>query len=155
MDNDNELHWRAQATPLRQMSALAPLLIGTAAACTLMLAVLALFSLGESTNAGILFSLKLSALVLGVAWAIVLAVGALACVARGRLELEYCLHGRTLSMLERGRHTRTCDMLLDDVMRVRRVRGGLRLRGRAMTAVVYCTDDVRRSLERVLNVRGA
>jgi hypothetical protein len=154
MGND-ELRWRAQATPLRQMRALAPLLIGTAAACALMLAVLALFSLGESTSAGILFSLKLSALTLGGAWAMVLAGGAIACALRGRLELEYCLSGRTLSMVERGRRTHACDLPLDDVVHARRVRGGLRLRSGSTSALVYCEGDVRESLERALHVRQA
>lgn len=137
---EGKCRWQVQASPARQLRALLPLLIGTAGACALVLAVLVLFSLGETTHAGLWFSLKLSALLLGAGWTLILLIGGAALALRGPLTLTYELDAEALRLEERTRrgHRRSWELRLAAVERVRRRRYGLALAGRNARMTVFC-----------------
>jgi hypothetical protein len=142
--------WMAEASPVRQLRALGPIMLGAAAACGLTLAVLLLFSLGESSYAGMWFALKFGAILLACVWAVLLAGGAVLCAHRGKLALEYTLEDGRLLLTEHGRLTRTRAIPLAAVKRVRRVNGGLLLTTADMRMRVFCNPDIRTRIEHVV-----
>lgn len=152
-DHEEGLSWQAQASPARQLRELTPVLVGAAGACALVLMVLLLFSLGESSRAGMWFSLKLTALMLGAIWALMLLGGGVRFALRGPLTLTYTLSGETLALEERTRRgrRRTGTLRLADVRRVRRRRDGLTLADTRMSMAVFCDAAQAARIEHALH----
>ena len=149
------LSWTAQAGFARQMRALTPIAKGVLAACTLALIVLMPFGLMENTMGGKVFPLWLCALLLAMAWGALAAGGAIACLMRGRIQLEYSLGTHTIRLTERGRRVKSKELPLKDVDKLRRTRDGMRLRCGDKRAMIFCDETICTRIEKAVYAERA
>ena len=122
-----KLNWTAQAGFARQMCALAPIAKGVLAACALALIVLTPFGLMENTM-----------LLLALSWGVLAVGGAIACLRRGKVELEYSLDAHTIRLTERGRQVKSEELPLKDVNQLKRIGDGMKLKCGRKQARIFC-----------------
>ena len=133
-----KMNWTAQAGFARQMRALAPIAKGVLAACALALIVLTPFGLMENTMGGKLFPLWFSALLLALSWGVLAVGGAIACLRRGKVELEYSLDAHTIRLTERGRQVKSEELPLKDVNQLKRIGDGMKLKCGRKQVRIFC-----------------
>ena len=69
----------------------------------------------------------------------VLAVGgAIACLRRGKVELEYSLDAHTIRLTERGRQVKSEELPLKDVNQLKRICDGMKLKCGRKQARIFC-----------------
>lgn len=69
----------------------------------------------------------------------VLAVGgAIACLKRGKVELEYSLDAHTIRLTERGRQVKSEELPLKDVNQLKRIGDGMKLKCGRKQARIFC-----------------
>ena len=106
-----KLNWTAQAGFARQMRALAPLAKGVLAAC---------------------------ALALTLSWGVLAVGGAIACLRRGKVEIEYSLDAHAIRLTERGRQMKSEELPLKDVNQLKRIGDGMKLKCGRKQARIFC-----------------
>lgn len=146
-EHTDELRWSIGAGAARQLRADLPLAAGVLGACAAGWLVLALFSMGEMNDAALVFATRLMLVVAAVCELALFAMRACMCARRGRLTLEYALTDAGITLTERGRRVRTCELRWSEVGTVRRSRDGLVLRAGRRWMRVVCGEAERDAIQ--------
>ena len=96
------------------------------------------FGLMENTMGGKLFPLWFSALLLALSWGVLAVGGAIACLRRGKVEMEYSLDAHTIRLTERGRQVKSEELPLKDVNQLKRIGDGMKLKCGRKQARIFC-----------------
>ena len=121
---------------MRRPNFLASVVVNTIRALALI--VLTPFGLMENTMGGKLFPLWFSALLLALSWGVLAVGGAIACLRRGKVELEYSLDAHTIRLTERGRQVKSEELPLKDVNQLKRIGDGMKLKCGRKQARIFC-----------------
>ena len=79
-----------------------------------------------------------SALLLALSWGVLAVGGAIACLKRGKVELEYSLDAHTIRLTERGRQVKSEELSLKDVNQLKRIGDGMKLKCGRKQARIFC-----------------
>ena len=87
--------------------------------------------IGMATNKAVWYKLALS-------WGVLAVGGAIACLRRGKVELEYSLDAHTIRLTERGRQVKSEELPLKDVNQLKRIGDGMKLKCGRKQARIFC-----------------